>query len=250
MNRLRTQSLHHTTHSRAGSTAYAAYDVTPPTHLPGEGRSRPGARARLAVVVVMALLVVGAGSYAAGYAQGAELGALVERGEPEPPGTAAREAARAVAVAVPVGEPGRVAGFEVVVAGVDCAPTLPGTVDNPDWDGSPRTPRRVRVRAPEGKVLCVVSSRWTSTSDEPAFLMPWEAFRTLVTSTGQRFAATGDDPAWSRVLSERAGQEEWTLNPGDAAQLRTVLTLPDGSEVTHAVVEPLRADEETWFATR
>lgn len=148
--------------------------------------------------------------------------------------------------AVALGKEGSVGHFTVVTTGVECTDTLKDAQRNPDWDYTDETKEYVDVEAPADKQFCVVASAWTNSSQEPDSI--WMGLGKLVTADGTSYAPTDEDSTYGDRLAEQAGHDGGTLNPGDAAELRSVFTVPADVEATHAVAEGFGLDEPSvWF---
>lgn len=153
--------------------------------------------------------------------------------------------------AVALGEEGVANDFTVTVSGVECTSRLKDAVENPERWEDPDAPELVDAKAPAGKQLCVVSSSWTNTSTKPGSVSGWTSFGSLVTADGTQYSAVSDDSELSRTLTEKAGYDGDVLNPGDQAEVRSVFTVNEGLDLTHAVVEQFDLETpEVWFSLR
>ena len=141
--------------------------------------------------------------------------------------------------------------FAVAVNDFECTDVLPEAAENPDYFSSEDAAQYLDAKAPRGKQFCVVSSSWQNTSKEPDSVDSWDVFGKLVTADGTMFAPATDDTSYSYRLTEQAGHDNGTLNPGDGAELRTVFTVKAGLEFTEAVIESFGAETSTvWFKLR
>ena len=64
-----------------------------------------------------------------------------------------------------------------------------------------------------------------------------------------RFEPSEDDQSSSDILTRRAGHEDDTVNPGDTIQVRTVVSVPEGTQLRHLVASGYSTgvEETTWF---
>lgn len=151
--------------------------------------------------------------------------------------------------AVALGEAGQANEFAVTVSGLECSGTLKRAGANPKFGEDEDAPEFVNVKAPEGKQFCVVTSVWSNDSQAPGSVSGWNSFSGLVAADGTKFSALTEDSDLSTRLTDQAGYDGGVLNPGDRAEVRSVFTVAEGQEFTHAVVEQFDLETpEVWFS--
>lgn len=151
---------------------------------------------------------------------------------------------------VAVSEQAQVGSFGVTVSGMKCSERLSAVARNPDYPQSRGAQPYVDAEAPQGSVFCVVSSTWSNTSKEPESVLSGSPFA-FVTTDGTRYVSMTDDTDYSITLTIEAGHDDLLLNPGDSAEMRSVVTVPEDAEIEHVVAEaPGYEEPEIWFATK
>lgn len=151
--------------------------------------------------------------------------------------------------AVAFGEAGQANEFTVTISGLECSATLRRAAVNPAYGEDEGVPEFVNARAPEGKEFCVVESLWLNDSQAPGSVSGWNSFSGLVADDGTKFAAVTEDSELSTRLTAQAGYDGGVLNPGDAAEIRSVFTVTEAQEFTHAMVEQFDLETpEVWFS--
>lgn len=151
--------------------------------------------------------------------------------------------------AVALGEAGQANEFTVTVSGLECTATLKRAAANPKFGEDEDAPEFVNAEAPEGKQFCVLTSAWSNDSQAPGSVSGWNSFSGLVAADGTKFSALTEDSDLSARLTDRAGYDGGVLNPGDQAEVRSVFTVAEGQEFTHAVVEQFDLETpEVWFS--
>lgn len=154
------------------------------------------------------------------------------------------------AEAVPFGSTGEFEGFEVTVDRAKCGLTkIKDAAKNPRYHEADDAERYVAAKPEDGKRFCLVSSTWTNASKNPATRGTYETFTSVVDADGVSFEPSSDDQAYSDVLTSAAGYDGDTVNPSDSVQVRTVVSVPEGTQLRHLVASGYSTgvEETTWF---
>jgi len=152
--------------------------------------------------------------------------------------------------AVPFGSTGEFEGFQVTVDRVKCGLTrIKDAAKNPRYYEVDDAEPRVDATPEDGKTFCLVRSTWMNASKNPATRYTEETFTSVVDADGVRFEPSEDDQSSSDILTRRAGHEDDTVNPGDTIQVRTVVSVPEGTQLRHLVASGYSTgvEETTWF---